>query len=443
PVPAIPFTGAATSCRWYSSNPNVNADLHAPFHGEGLSFPGFTTANITDEIIRSVVTVTPVYSYRSGVNAFVCEGEPVEFFIIAGPVPFIEPIENIRIGEYGTTGEFVPLRLPSGSGYHLEWTVSDSRIGLESHIYTPGDTERKTIPGLKATIFPNELNEPSVATVTVTPLLTAGNTTFRGDSVQFTITVVPQTRLRPGFGEEVETEQNCCIGDPVELKVEATGYALKYQWYRNHLPIPGADKAVFTIDRAAVEHDGDYYATVTGENGSLKSKTWKVTVKPNVVSQRWDDVLVLNTNPADNGGYGFSGYQWYEITPEGTVKLPGETLSYLYVAGGPVSSRQYYVEAITGNGQNFQSCPVSLQPLQPQAEIRVYPNPVRAGGYVTVEIHAAGNDATIMLLDITSKIVSQTKAAGDITHIKIPGSGIYILEVILTDTVKSFKIIVL
>jgi hypothetical protein len=49
-----------------------------------------------------------------------------------------------------------------------------------------------------------------------------------------------------------------------------------------------------------------------------------------------------------------------------------------------------------------------------------------------------------MLLDITSKAVSRVEATGEVTQVKIPGiSGIYILEVMLEDSVQSFKIIVL
>jgi hypothetical protein len=447
-VPDILFTGkAVTGFRWYTSNAAINADKSAPTNGIGNKFPSFTAENITGEPIQSLITVTPIYIYTNGTTEISCEGLPVEFYITVAPKPYIFPLKNIRVCEGEITQPIVPEGLAIGAGYHIEWTVSDERIGLANHVYSKDGYKLKSIPGLNpATILPGKLSEPSVVVVTVKPLLTTGNTTFTGDPVNFTITVVPKTRLNQGYEEGITTDAIYCVNDPVSIDVPATGYDLKYQWYKDNIAIPGADHAVYEINAIKVEHSGKYYAVVSGECGSsLKSKTYDVKAKPNIVSQRWNDALVLNTNPRENGGYDFVSYQWYSIKNGVTSKLTGRNISYLYVAGGLSPSESYYVEALTSNGLTFQSCPVVPQAVQ-NTGIKIYPNPVRAGETITVEIALGStnpNQTIIQVLDITNRIVSNVPASGAKTQVKVPNiKGIYIVRILINDNPKSFKVIV-
>jgi hypothetical protein len=449
-VDPIQFTGTGvTTFRWESLDAKFNVANGTVSFGEGTEFPAFTAVNINEEPLPGKIIVTPIYKYIDGNGTpFVCEGAPIEFFIIIAPTPYIEQLGDIRVCEGESTPAITPRGLPTGSGYHIQWEVSEN-VGLASHVFdrAANSTKEKSIPGLKpARIYPNQLNEPSVATIIVTPLLTIGDETFAGKSINFNISVVPTTRVAVGYETEKVEPVAVCAKDLVTLDLKATGYDLKYQWYKDNIAIPGADKSFYDFEANGVENAGNYYAIVTGECSAVQGKTYEVKIKPNVVSQRWNDVLVLSTNPNENGGFKFMQYQWYEISSNGeTIKLPFQVLSYLYVEGGLHTNSQYFVEAITNDEYVFQSCPIVPTAYQAPS-ISVAPNPVKAGEvlYVDATLDQQDlNETVYQLVDITSHVISVTKATGKRTEIRVPNvKGIYILRTLVKNDFKSFKIIV-
>lgn len=72
--------------------------------------------------------------------------------------------------------------------------------------------------------------------------------------------------------------QEVTLGDPIELTVEAAGEALRYQWYKNGSPIPGADQPEFSIPRARSEDAGSYHVLVGSRCGNLASQPAPVIV---------------------------------------------------------------------------------------------------------------------------------------------------------------------
>jgi hypothetical protein len=449
-VDAIQFTGTGiTTFRWASVDAAFNIANGTVSSGEGNEFPSFTAVNINDEPLSGKITVTPIYKYNdeNGIP-FICEGAPIEFFIIIAPTPYIDQISDIRVCEGESTPAITPTGLPTGSGYHIQWEVNEN-VGLASYIFdrTANLTKEKSIPGLKpARIYPEQLNEPSVATIKVTPLLTIGYETFAGNPVYFNISVIPTTRLVEGYETEKIEPVATCAKELVVLDMDATGYNLNYQWYKDNVAISGANKKSYDFEANGVDNAGKYYAIVTGECSAVQGKTYEVKIKPNVVYQRWNDVLTLNTNPNENGGFKFVQYQWYEIDGNGeAIKLPFQTLSYLYVEGGLHLYSQYFVEAITDDGYVFQSCPVVPTEYQTPS-ISVAPNPVKAGEVLHVDATLDPqdlNETTYQLVDLTNRVVIVTKATGERTDIRVPNvKGIYILRVLVKNDSKSFKIIV-
>ncbi|MCS7176256.1 MAG: immunoglobulin domain-containing protein [Candidatus Kapabacteria bacterium] len=55
-----------------------------------------------------------------------------------------------------------------------------------------------------------------------------------------------------------------CIGGPIELRLRATGTGLRFQWYREGKPIPGATFPILRIQESAYELGGAYWCVVTG-----------------------------------------------------------------------------------------------------------------------------------------------------------------------------------
>lgn len=70
-------------------------------------------------------------------------------------------------------------------------------------------------------------------------------------------------------------------GSDVSISVLADGPGISYQWFRNGLPIEGADEAEIGSDSAALTQQGTYHVIVTDENGvSVVSEPAIVIITP-------------------------------------------------------------------------------------------------------------------------------------------------------------------
>jgi hypothetical protein len=226
-----------------------------------------------------------------------------------------------------------------------------------------------------------------------------------------------------------------CAGSSIsgDLTVGATGYNLRYQWYKDGVVVPGADKATYDIAQAATQHTGRYHVVVTGECGALKSVFYDVLIKPEVLSQRWNDMLVVNTDEATNGGYRFSKIQWYK---NGAL-ISGEDLTYLYDAALDPTV-DYHIVAETQYG-TFVSC--GFRPAIVTSEgITVYPNPVQAGEEVTIT--GASSVHSIRLYSVLGVFLESVAPSAEV-KIRMPNvAGIYLIQVNIDNTrTKTFTVI--
>ncbi len=80
--------------------------------------------------------------------------------------------------------------------------------------------------------------------------------------------------------------------------VKATGDAIRYQWYKDGVMIPGATSATLTISKAQLDDAGDYYAVVSNLIGSVTSKSAKLTV-----SEFLGNIAPVSITPAVVSGY--------------------------------------------------------------------------------------------------------------------------------------------
>ena len=84
-----------------------------------------------------------------------------------------------------------------------------------------------------------------------------------------------------------------------------------------------------------------------------------------LIVQRWNDVLGIK-NADYNGGYEFTGYQWYKNGQE----LLGETGPYLYVQGGLDLNADYSVRLTRmGDGTILLTCPMTPQDMSTDENI--------------------------------------------------------------------------
>lgn len=81
-------------------------------------------------------------------------------------------------------------------------------------------------------------------------------------------------------------------GDDLELEVEATSISpIKYQWYKDSNPIPGATDKKYTKTNINSTDAGEYYCVLTNNCGEVKSNVSFVTVTRSVMLTA-DDVII-------------------------------------------------------------------------------------------------------------------------------------------------------
>jgi len=68
------------------------------------------------------------------------------------------------------------------------------------------------------------------------------------------------------------------LGQPVTFTVVAEGDAIRYQWFHNGDPIPGATASSYTIASVQETDSGQYYVILTNGAGGVRSNSATLTV---------------------------------------------------------------------------------------------------------------------------------------------------------------------
>ncbi|GHU79816.1 hypothetical protein FACS1894145_4810 [Bacteroidia bacterium] len=433
-VPAISLTSnlpANTVITWTAVDPNKTG---VPAQGTG-DIPAFTALNSGTSSVAATINYSIAFADGTGCAAngsFTIKVLPkaldeTDFYII--------PVENQTIC-YGNTFADIHLKAEFrfdaafAEATDFRWELVDGTdilgLGTLGHIQSNDNTAVWTI-----SVNPKQLVTGS-ADYRITPYWNNN----KGASTTFTLTRLPLSNTDKS--EVVDLVY--CGSEIVVLDAELAGTA--YQWYRNGNAIDGATHSTYTITS---DFPGSYYAQVTTECGIYKSTVYNLITNPDLVAQRWDDVLALHTNPAENGGFEFVSYQWYSINDGAETQLFGENASYLYVPDGANTSATYFVKAVMKDGTIFQSCPVALQPVL-SSGITIYPNPVRKGELITVDITPdlfVQDQTLIQVFSLNNGLISNVKASEAKSQVRMPNTaGVYILRVQTGGISKSFKVII-
>lgn len=195
--------------------------------------------------------------------------------------------------------------------------------------------------------------------------------------------------------------------------------------------VPGDYAAVFTVDGCS------YDITIRVPMGS-----YNYTGTLPLMDQRWNDVVVVNCNPATNGGHTFVGFQWYH----NGVAIPGATYSNYQDKDG--LNGFYSVELIeqdaNGNMITYITCE---QYFNATSTVKVYPVPANVRQEITIELDLTSEELEGAVLDIFSVTGAHINHVVDLQPItKIEGfkaQGTYFGRILTgTNEIKTVKFVI-
>jgi len=193
-----------------------------------------------------------------------------------------------------------------------------------------------------------------------------------------------------------------------------------------------ADVLIDGVSNASAIASGSYTFTNVTSNHTI-SVSFVPECLSNIIVQVWDDVLSVINNPANNGGYTFTGYQWLK----NGVEIAGETSGNLYLTNdADKTMSDYTCRVTTSNGLTLQSCPLQVSA---KSSISAYPNPT--DGTIIVESSALKEGDKINVYGSAGTLVKQYLATPNQTKIDLGNQpkGVYIIKV----NGKQVKIILL
>ncbi|MGB8704549.1 MAG: T9SS type A sorting domain-containing protein, partial [Gillisia sp.] len=189
--------------------------------------------------------------------------------------------------------------------------------------------------------------------------------------------------------------------------------------------------------------------TVTSEDG-YTTRTYNIEIEKtfnfeDIVVQKFNNVLLVNNNPATNGGYRFTSYKWYK---NGTLISTGQYLSEGDNATDQLDEESnYYVEMTTEDGEVLKTCSTVVQ-LRSSFKVILTPNPVHAGESMALFADFPKEELATMQLSIhnlNGVLLKRISSNRKITNIELPydiQAGIYILNIKTSTHSKSLRFIV-
>ena len=195
---------------------------------------------------------------------------------------------------------------------------------------------------------------------------------------------------------------------------------------------PGDYHAVFTVDGCSY----DIIVRVLIGDFSFGDGTYPI------MDQRWNDVVVVNNNPATNGGHTFVGFQWYK----NGVAIPGAVYSNYQDKGGLHGF--YSVELIeqdaNGNMVTYKTCEMYFDAV---STVRVYPVPANVRQEITIELDLTSEELEGAVLDIysmTGALINHVTDLQPITKIEgFKAQGTYFGRILTgTNEIKTVKFVI-
>ena len=198
------------------------------------------------------------------------------------------------------------------------------------------------------------------------------------------------------------------------------------------VPIPGDYDVVFTVDGCSY----DIVVRVLVSEFAFGDGSTPI------MDQRWNDVVVVNNNPATNGGHTFVGFQWYK----NGVAIPGAVYSNYQEDGG--LNGFYSVTLIeqdaNGNSVTYKTCEMYFNSV---SAVKVYPVPANVRQEITIELDLTADElegAVLDIFNVNGALVDHVTNLQPITKIEgFKAQGTYFGRILTgTNEIKTVKFII-
>lgn len=177
-----------------------------------------------------------------------------------------------------------------------------------------------------------------------------------------------------------------------------------------------------------VEEGGKFYQPVTIISESRENmQEFSINLfklPENILLLRWNDVLSVINNPDNNNGLHFTDFVWYRNNSYLSSGMP-----YVTLPDDHRSSDRYHILVTTDEGVILSSCEKQIQITGD--EIRLYPNPVKAGEKIRLYIDSKkeNDKIEITITDLSGK-TRTISATGNSTKFKLSDTpGSYIIKI--------------
>jgi len=157
-----------------------------------------------------------------------------------------------------------------------------------------------------------------------------------------------------------------------------------------------------------------------------------------LIRQRWSDAIFFDNSSGD-----YVQWQWYKNGDP----VPGATAPYY--SETPSLNGQYFVVATNKDGQQVQSCILTIAAgAAVPGGIKIYPNPVTPGAMATVTCNYTSNalqGAVLQIIDLTGRVRLQVTSVQPSMQVAVPSeTGTYIINLLLAGGQKaSVNVVVL
>ncbi len=287
----------------------------------------------------------------------------------------------------------------------------------------------------KKLIFAGTTSESGVYYVEVSD--THSSTPVRSNFV--TVSISPTTVI-----STQPTGDLICASQNHLFTADVKGSNLQYNWQRQ---TGNTWMTVSTAKDYVTDIEGVYHVTVNGDCGSKTSNNVALNVGisgNDIYNSLWSDVLSIECNPAKNGGYTFTEFQWYKRGTAGNDSpMLDATKPYYQIK----TTDEYYCKMKLADGTYKYTCPRAG--VVPTAVLRsAYPNPVRSGGVINIHANNSyqveNGTVKVIVFSVDGKCIdTKTLVAGEQSITMPTVAGTYILRIINQDgSVETAKVVV-